>query len=77
MYEKPGNSGENSNGTVHHGGNFPERKEYLSRYYLFPVLTKRLKFFVPFVWLISAGLPLEAEGEKWRSFPRRAMVFRK
>ena len=43
----------------------------------FPFLLKRLKFFVQFVWLTSARLPLEAEGEKWRYFPRRAMVFRK
>ena len=39
LYEKPGNSGESSNGTVHHGGNFPENKYYISRYYLFPVYT--------------------------------------
>ena len=26
LYGKPGNSGENSNGTVHLGGNFPEKK---------------------------------------------------
>ena len=26
LYGKPGNSVENSNGTVHPGGNFPERK---------------------------------------------------
>ena len=26
LYEKPENSGENSNGTVHPGGNFPEKK---------------------------------------------------
>ena len=34
------------------------------------------KFFVP-LWLTSssAKLPVEAEGEKWRSFPRRVMVF--
>ena len=48
LYGKPENSGENSNGTVHPGGNYPEKKEYLSRYYLFPVLTKRPKFSVPF-----------------------------
>ena len=36
---KPGNSGENSNGTVHPGGNFPEKKQYLSRYYLLSVFT--------------------------------------
>ena len=26
LYGKPGNSGENSNGTVHPGGNFPRKK---------------------------------------------------
>ena len=26
LYGKPGNSGENSNGTVHPDGNFPEKK---------------------------------------------------
>ena len=31
LYGKPGNSGENSNGTVHPGGNFPEKKSYLSK----------------------------------------------
>ena len=35
LYRKPGNSGENSNGTVHRGGNFPEKKWYFSRYYAF------------------------------------------
>ena len=77
MYGKPGNSGENSNGTVHPGGNFPEKRNTFRGITFFPFLPKRLKFFVPFVWLTSARLPLEAEGEKWRSFPRRAMVFRK
>ena len=77
MYRKPGNSGENSNGTVHPGGNFPEKRNTFRGITFFPFLPKRLKFFVPFVWLTSARLPLEAEGEKWRSFPRRAMVFRK
>ena len=38
----------------------------------FPFWPKRPKFFVP-LWLTSssAKLPVEAEGEKWRSFPRR------
>ena len=31
--------------------------------------------FLLFVWLTSSGPPLEAVGEKWRSFPRRVMVF--
>ena len=29
----------------------------------FPFLPKRLKFFVPLVWLTSARIPLEAEGD--------------
>ena len=40
MYGKPGNSGENSNETVRPGGKFSGKKEYLSRYYLFPILTE-------------------------------------
>ena len=29
----------------------------------FPFLLKRPKFFVPFVWLTSARVPLKAEGD--------------
>ena len=36
----PPNSGENSNGTDHPGGNFPEKKYYLSRYSLFTETTE-------------------------------------
>ena len=45
LYGKPGNSGENSNGTVYPGGNFPENKYYISRYYLFPVFTDTTEMF--------------------------------
>ena len=45
LYGKPGNSGENSTGTVHPGGNFPEKTVYLSRYYLFPVFTETTEIF--------------------------------
>ena len=46
LYRKPENSGENSNGTVYIGGNFPEKKViYRPRYYLFPVLTETTKIF--------------------------------
>ena len=34
-----GNSGANSNGTVHPGGKFSEKRSYLSRYFLFPSFT--------------------------------------
>ena len=45
LYGKPGNSGENTNGTVHPGGNFLGKKEYLSRYYRFPVFSETTKIF--------------------------------
>ena len=45
LYGKPGNFGENSNGKVHPGGNFPDKKKYLSRYYLFPVFTETTEIF--------------------------------
>ena len=35
LYGKPGNSLENSNEMVYPGGNFPEKKKYLSRYYVY------------------------------------------
>ena len=57
--------------------NFWEKSNAFRGITFFPFLPKRRKFFVPFVWLTSARLPLEAEGEKWLSFPRRVMVFSK
>ena len=46
LYEKPRNSWENLNGTVHPaGGNFAEKKEYLSRYHLFHVFKKKTEIF--------------------------------
>ena len=62
MYGKPGNSGENSNGTVHPGGNFPENSNTFRGVTFLPFLPNRPKFFVPFVWLTSARLALEVEG---------------
>ena len=53
---KPGNSGENSNGTVHPGGNFPEKKEYFRGITFFGFLPKHPTFFEPFAWLTSARL---------------------
>ena len=38
--ENPVIPGENSSRTVHPSGNFPEKKEHLSRYYLFPDFTE-------------------------------------
>ena len=63
LYGKPGNTGENLNGTVHPaGGNFAEKKEYLSRYHLFPVFNEKDRnFSVPFVWITSARLYVETK----------------
>ena len=40
LYGKLGNSGENSNETVHRGGNFSDKRKYLPRYYVFPAYTE-------------------------------------
>ena len=45
MENQPRNSVENSNGTVHPGGNFPEKKEYFSRHNLFPIFTETTEIF--------------------------------
>ena len=69
LYGKPSNSRENSNGTIDPSRNFPEKRQHLSRYYLFQFSPKQSKFFVPFVWLTSAWLLLEAEGDNGGPFP--------
>ena len=56
MYGKTGNSAENSNGTVHPGGNFPEKINTFRGITFFPFLPRRLRFSVPFVWITSARL---------------------
>ena len=59
LYGKPGNSGQSSNGTVHSGGDFPENKYYISRYYIFPVFTDTTD---------RARLHLERERKIYRYF---------
>ena len=59
LYGKPGNSGQSSNGTVHPGGDFPENKYYISRYYIFPVFTDTTD---------RARLHLERERKIYRYF---------
>ena len=44
LYGKPGNSGENSNRTVHSSGNFPEKNYTFRGFDRFPFLPKRPKF---------------------------------
>ena len=46
LHGKPRNSVENSNGTVHPGGNFPEKKEYFSRHNLFLIFTETTEIFL-------------------------------
>ena len=45
LYGKPGNSEENSNGTVHFGGSFPEKKVIPFELLPFPVLTETIEIF--------------------------------
>ena len=51
MHGKLGNSGENSDGAVHPGGNFPQKSNTFRGITVFRFLPKRTKFSVPFVWI--------------------------
>ena len=68
LFGKPGNSGENSNGTVHPGGNFPEKSKRFRGITFFPFLPKRPKFSVPFVWITRARLQVERKRKIYRYF---------
>ena len=69
LYGKPGNSGENSNGTVHPGGLFPEKKSNTFRgITFFPLSPKRPKFSVPFVGITSARRQVERKRKIYRYF---------
>ena len=59
LYGKPRNFGENSNGTVHKGGNFPEKSNTFRGITVFLFLRKLPKFSLPFVWTTSARLHVE------------------
>ena len=67
MHGKPRNSGENSNGTVHPGGNFPE-KSNIFRVITFPVFPKRPKLSVPLVWITSARVQVERKRKIYRYY---------
>ena len=75
MYGKSGDSGANSNGTVHCNGNFPENGNTFRGITFFSFLPKQPKFFVPFVWLTSARFPLEAKGDLFSPRPTCHLVF--
>ena len=68
MYGKPGNSGENLNGTVHSGGNFPKKSNTFRGITVFPFLPKRPKFSVPFVCITSARLHVARKRKIYRCF---------
>ena len=63
FYGKRGNSGENSNGNADSGGNFPEKTVIPFEVLPFSRFYGSGRNFVPFVWLTSARLPLEAEDD--------------
>ena len=61
-------SGENSNGTVQPGGNFPEKSNTFRGVTFLPFLPKRPKFYVPFVWITTARLQVERKRKIYRYF---------
>ena len=68
LYRKPGNSGKNSDGTAHPGGNFPEKSDSFRGTTFFPFLPKRPKFSVPFVWITSTWFHVERKRKIYRYF---------
>ena len=68
LYGKPRNFGENSNGTVHKGGNFPEKSNTFRVITVFLFLQKLPKFSLPFVWTTSARLHVERKWTIYRYF---------
>ena len=65
LYRKHGNSGENSNGTVYPGGNFPGKNNTF-----FPFLPKQQEYYVPFVCITSARLQVERKRKFLFSVPK-------
>ena len=59
---------ENSNGTVHPGGNFPEKSNTFRGITLSPFSPKRPKFSVPFARITSARLHVERKRKIYRYF---------
>ena len=76
LYGKPGNSGENSNGTVHPGRSFPEKSNTFRSITFFPFFPKQPKFYVSFVWITSARLHVERKRKIYRYFLNGKTQFR-
>ena len=68
LYGKPENSGENSNGTVHPGGNYPEKRNTFRGITFFPFLPNDRNFLYHFVWINSARLHVERNWKIYRYF---------
>ena len=68
LYGKPGNSGENSNRTVHPVGILRKRSNTFRGITVFPFLPKRPKVSEPFVWITSARLHVERKRKIYRYF---------
>ena len=68
LYGKRGNSGENSNGTVHPVNILRKRSNTFRGITVFPFLPKRPKVSVPFVWITSARFHLERKRKIYRYF---------
>ena len=64
LYGKAGNSGENSNGTVHSG----QKVMPFEVFPFFPFLPKQPKFSVPFVWIASGRLQVERKRKSYLYF---------
>ena len=69
LHGKPGESGENSNGTVHPGRNFPEKKVIPFEVLPFPVFTKTTEIFLTICLdYYSARLHVERKRKIYRYF---------
>ena len=68
MYGKPRNFRENSNGTVHPGGNFLKKSNTVRGITFFPFLPKKPKFSVTFVWITIARPHVQRKRKLYRYF---------
>ena len=67
LYGKPGNSGENSNGTAHSGGNFPEKKVIPFEVFPFPRFYRNDRNFLYHLFRLLVPGFMSRESEKFTS----------
>ena len=65
LYGKPGNSGENSNGTAHSGGNFPEKKVIPFEVFPFPRFYRNDRNFLYHLFRLLVPGFMSRESEKF------------